>query len=424
MSRPFFDPPKPKYPFPPPPPVLQAPRAESDINVWNLLPVRSAEPPSSPVVGSAASNASCAHAEPDSLCGEAFSRDPCMPVAERLWYGQVGVFEQDLQQPGDQLPDENQAAEGCEQELRQPSIRSPAGGQASDLCSQSNHSEADHEGDLACSWQQDLDQGSQKNCSSAGSFEVVNSVPVLGQLEARVGNIVPHLGAVLVDNVSHLKLPWEQGIYKPLFEDFPFNNSLTVPGCPFAPPLAPASSGPLERAAAAVSTCRAFSAFKQLDDVSYDERMAKRAEVSLGRLVAFFDALPNECKPESWPLDYAACVEYLQASVGVRSALTIEKRSNSLVQYLRWASLEGITANLFAEATFWAYIQHLKRTFAPASRGPAVASALRFAQRVLGVRYRGAFLSRRCLGALEQLEAANGPVRQASPLIFLSFTEF
>ena len=127
-------------------------------------------------------------------------------------------------------------------------------------------------------------------------------------------------------------------------------------------------------------------------------------------------ALPPECKPEHWPSDYAACVEYLQASVGVRSALTIEKRANSLVQYLRWASLEGMSANLFAEEAFWAYIQHLKRSLAPVSRGPAVASALRFAQHVLGVRYQGIFLSRRCLGALEQLEAAKGPIKQASPL--------
>ena len=214
-----------------------------------------------------------------------------------------------------------------------------------------------------------------------------------------VKDVVPHVGATLVDNVSHLKLPWEQGIYKSLFEDDPFAGSLTIPVCPSAPVAAKDSESSKAKRACAVTPGKAFAAFKQLDDVSYDERMARRADVSLGRLVAFVQALPPECKPEHWPSDYAACVEYLQASVGVRSALTKEKRANSLVQYLRWASLEGMSANLFAEEAFWAYIQHLKRSLAPVSRGPAVAS-----------------LSRRCLGALEQLEAAKGPIKQASPL--------
>ena len=421
MPPAFFDPPKPKYPFPPVPPAVPAAEGGSELNVWTLLPIASGAASSAQPAAGPACKSDPVFAELQPLPGRVSEEDPCMPPAERLWYGQVGVFEQDLQPLGAQAVDECQDVEVCDETSQQPGVQSTAiEGQASDAGGQNVPQETIQEEewlDLATSWHLDPDQDSQKPCPSASSFEVVSSSSALDQLESQVGKVMPHLGAVLVDNVSHLKLPWEQGIYKSLFEDDPFSTAFTVPTCPSELPVASASHGPPSRTAAAIQTCKAFSAFKQFDDVSYDERMAKRAEVSLGKLVAFVNALPDGCKPEAWPLDYAACVEYLQASVGVRSALTIEKRSNSLVQYLRWASLEGITANLFSEATFWSYIQHLKRTFAPASRGPAVAAALRFAQHVLGVRNQGVLLSRRCLGALEQLEAAKGPVRQASPLL-------
>ena len=46
-----------------------------------------------------------------------------------------------------------------------------------------------------------------------------------------------------------------------------------------------------------------------------------------------------------------------------------------------------------------------------------MASALRFASHVLGVASDCNVLSRRCLGLLEQMEGAKGPLRQASPLL-------
>ena len=241
--------------------------------------------------------------------------------------------------------------------------------------------------------------------------------PLSCEQKRNLSDLVSHTGARVVDAISHLKLPWEHGLYKAIFESDPLTTSLSVP------PLhvQDGSAGPsvdfsAARASRPQPVARSLQAFKQHLDISYEDRVAKLAEVSIGKLVAFVEALPESCKPESWPAAYEECVSYLQACVGVKSPLTIEKRANSLLQYLRWAAKEGVCANIFSEEIFWTYVQHLKHTHVPVSRGPAVASALRFASHVLGVASHRNVLSRRCLGLLEQMEAAKGPLRQASPL--------
>ena len=320
-------------------------------------------------------------------------------ASERAWYGQAGVFE--AQDGVFDAQDDHQLDEldGMCMEHEQHSESCYEGGGIHVSESEENQEELVHTASWSVVSQAET---SLHDLSSAHRVELAD--------------IVLHTGACVVDPVSHLKLPWEQGLYKSLFEAEPLASTFSVP-----PLMSQDVQVGSERASCPGSVrtrpaARSLKVFKQHLDVSYDERVAKLAEVSLGKLVAFVDALPNSCKPPSWPSVYEECVEYLQACVGVKSPLTVEKRANSLLQYLRWAAKEGARANLFSEEIFWSYVQHLKRTHAPVSRGPAVASALRFAAHVLGLACPSAVLSRRCLGLLEQMEAAKGPVRQASPL--------
>ena len=54
-----------------------------------------------------------------------------------------------------------------------------------------------------------------------------------------------------------------------------------------------------EKPMRAKTAAKSLRVFKQHLDVAYEDRVAKLAEVSLGKLVAFVDALPDSCKPVS-----------------------------------------------------------------------------------------------------------------------------
>ena len=321
----------------------------------------------------------------------------CADEAERAWYGQAGVFgsEEGSRRVEDDLLEFSLEGLQCVQDFEEePRSEEPLSG-----------SEVHHSRSLPVS----------------ASWSVVSHPEILAEPSSHdqikgLADLVTHTGARVVDPIAHLKLPWEQGLYKPIFDADPLTMSLSVP--PLHTQAGSESRGADVRPAQAVRpqpVARSFQAFKQHLDVSYEDRVAKLAEVSIGKLVALVDALPRSCRPVSWPAVYEECVAYLQACVGVKSPLTIEKRANSLLQYLRWASREGVCSNIFSEEIFWSYVQRLKHSRAPVSRGPAVASALRFASHVLGIGEQRLVLSRRCLGLLEQMEASKGPLKQASP---------
>ena len=381
--------------FAPPTPKASA----VERNPWPLLadvPPFPPEPP--PFAGGAASPEPVLPPAPEPVLppGELVLSEP---DAERAWYGQAGVFE--VQEDRDPNDTEILDAESVTRDVEfDPPFE--AWGEGTGL-------------------QSSRDEEYQEELEPAASWSVVSQVEGSGQKlsstqRAKLGDLVLHTGARVVDPVAHLKLPWEQGLYKSLFEPDPLATSLSMYPSPVQDSRVTSEDASSEKPMRAKTAAKSLRVFKQHLDVAYEDRVAKLAEVSLGKLVAFVDALPDSCKPVSWPTVYEECVEYLQACVGVKSPLTIEKRANSLLQYLRWAAKEGVCANLFTEEIFWSYVQSLKRTLAPASRGPAVASALRFAAHVLGVACPRTVLSRRCLGLLEQMEAAKGPVKQASPL--------
>ena len=193
------------------------------------------------------------------------------------------------------------------------------------------------------------DEEYQEELEPTASWSVVSQVDGSAQKlsstqRAKLGDMVLHTGARVVDPVAHLKLPWEQGLYKPLFEHDPLATSLSMYPLTAQDSHVASEGASSERPIHAKPAARSLKVFKQHLDVSYEDRVAKLAEVSLGKLVAFVNALPDSCKPVSWLAVCEECVEYLQAGVGVKSPLTIEKRANSLLQYLRWAAKEGVCA--------------------------------------------------------------------------------
>ena len=114
-----------------------------------------------------------------------------------------------------------------------------------------------------------------------------------------------------------------------------------------------------------------------------------------------------------------ACVEVdlasIRAKVGTGSPKTLVKRADSLLSFVRWANVElsGLSlVDLLSESTGWQYIKSLKLCAAstPAS---TFLFAIRFAYFLLDVQSLNTFMSRRLVGASENMVLALGPIRQA-----------
>jgi len=90
----------------------------------------------------------------------------------------------------------------------------------------------------------------------------------------------------------------------------------------------------------------------------------------------------------------------LQAVLGVKSLATLIKRANSLLSFLRWLAKNGIQeVNPFTEEMVWKYLQFLRESSAPATKGDSAMSAFRFAYHILGFDSLGpAMTSRRLAG--------------------------
>eukprot|EP00435_Cladocopium_sp_Y103_P040358 s4088_g11.t1 len=75
----------------------------------------------------------------------------------------------------------------------------------------------------------------------------------------------------------------------------------------------------------------------------------------------------------------------IEAVIGTKSPLTVIKRANSLLSYLRWAAARVQPGELFfTEQLVWRYFQFLEANGDAATRASSCLSALRFAQHVLG----------------------------------------
>ena len=258
----------------------------------------------------------------------------------------------------------------------------------------------------------------------SGSPNFVVPTPKPSPLKGRpdIRSVVEQVGLRVVDPASHLRLPWETGIYKGLFENFPALSgvpSFTVPPAPFSlqiVPSEPMGSSPA-RPGPSVAPCKALRAFRCHHDIAYEARIEAVLEKSCLKLVGFLNSLELNARPHAWPAGHDDQCIYVKACLGVKSPFTVEKRANSLVHLMRWmVEYKGLLVSI-TEDGLWDYLSYLKEHAAAASKGQASISGIRFALHVLGVCFSEHVLSRRCIGFAEQMEALSRESCQASSLL-------
>jgi len=231
---------------------------------------------------------------------------------------------------------------------------------------------------------------------------------------------------------SGIKMPWEVGIFKDIFEDGPFPQQL-VPSmeissdCSFPFGVEPQLvAEKVADVAKTTSSCPVFSTcVSSADGELYEERRANLREAAIGKLLIIL----RHCLLASVTgrhiialgnveLQTAGAGDIVDAVVGVRSPATLVKRANSLLSFLRWVAKScSDVVNPFEEETLWKYFQFLRDVGAPATRADSTLSALRFAHFVLGFdSLAGAVSSRRLIGISEIMLAGKRLLKQAAVL--------
>ena len=231
---------------------------------------------------------------------------------------------------------------------------------------------------------------------------------------------------------SGIKMPWEVGIFKDIFEDGPPFQQL-VPSmeissdCSFPFGVEPQLvAEKVADVAKTTSSCPVFSTcVSSADGELYEERRANLREAAIGKLLIVL----RHCLLASVTgrhiialgsveLQAAGARDIVDAVVGVRSPATLVKRANSLLSFLRWvAKFCSDVVNPFEEETLWKYFQFMREVGAPATRADSTLSALRFAHYVLGFdSLAGAVTSRRLIGISEIMLAGKRLLKQSAVL--------
>ena len=231
---------------------------------------------------------------------------------------------------------------------------------------------------------------------------------------------------------SGIKMPWEVGIFKDIFEDGPLLQQL-VPSmeissdCSFSFGVEPQLvAEKVADVAKSSSSCPIFSTcVSSADGGLYEERRGNLREAAIGKLLIVL----RHCllasvtgrhiiSLGSVESQNAGARDIVDAVVGVRSPATLVKRANSLLSFLRWvAKTCSDVVNPFDEETVWKYFQFLKDVEAPATRADSTLSALRFAHYVLGFdSLAGVVTSRRLIGISEIMLAGKRLLKQAAVL--------
>ena len=80
-------------------------------------------------------------------------------------------------------------------------------------------------------------------------------------------------------------------------------------------------------------------------------------------------------------------LDIVGAAMGVKSPSTVLSRSNSMLAFMRWHTLELSNNELFPlrEEAAWQYLSYLKSSGASASKATSFVQACRFCHYVLGV---------------------------------------
>ena len=230
-------------------------------------------------------------------------------------------------------------------------------------------------------------------------------------------------------DVTNIVLPWETGFYKDFFSDEPFPQSL-VPAvqidefCNFGCQPEPQK---VAEVVAGVASCSApgpifASCIACVDDGFFQTKRQQLYDAAVSKLLIVLRhcllasstgrhiiALGTE------QMQVAGAPGVLQAVLGVKSPATLIKRANSLLSFLRWLAKNGNhEVNPFTEELVWQYLQFLRESSAPATKGDSAMSAFRFAYHILGFESLGpAMTSRRLVGICELMMSGKRMLKQA-----------
>ena len=230
-------------------------------------------------------------------------------------------------------------------------------------------------------------------------------------------------------NPTDIALPWETGVFREIFSDGPFDGSL-VPAmpssalCDFGLEPEPQSvAETVAKTAQFSDACPIFSrCVGSADDGPFVEMQEKLHLTAVNKILVVLRhdlhcsvtgrhilALGDESHQSSGAL---AIVE---AVVGTRAPTTLVKRANALLSFLRWFDKNNWTGlEPFCEECIWRYLQHLKDSAAPGTKGSAALSAFRFAHHLLGFDSLGPALnSRRLVGICEIMMSKKRLLKQA-----------
>jgi len=228
---------------------------------------------------------------------------------------------------------------------------------------------------------------------------------------------------------TEIVLPWETGIFKDLFSDEPFTQSL-VPTMPIgafcnfgAEPEPQMIAETVAKAAQFSDACPIFSrCVGSADDGPFVEMQSKLHLAAVNKILVVLRhdlecsvtgrhilALGNETMQE------VGAYAIVEAVVGARAPATLVKRANALLSFLRWYDKNCWTdIEPFSEECIWRYLQFLRESSAPGTKGSSALSAFRFAHYLLGFDGLGpALTSRRLVGICEIMMAKKRILKQA-----------
>ena len=230
-------------------------------------------------------------------------------------------------------------------------------------------------------------------------------------------------------NPTDIVLPWETGVFREIFSDEPFHDSL-VPAMPISAlcdfglePEPQRVAETVAKTAQFSDACPIFSrCVGSADDGPFVEMQEKLHLTAVNKILVVLRhdlhcsvtgrhilALGDEAHQSSGALSI------VEAVVGTRAPTTLVKRANALLSFLRWFDKNNWTGlEPFGEECIWRYLQHLKDTGAPGTKGSAALSAFRFAHHLLGFDSLGPALnSRRLVGICEIMMSKKRLLKQA-----------
>ncbi|CAE7390850.1 METTL21B [Symbiodinium sp. CCMP2592] len=217
------------------------------------------------------------------------------------------------------------------------------------------------------------------------------------------------------------QLPWERGPMKSIFADnlpsLPSLKGMPRRSMPEPPPVVIAPS--LSPAAKLPSPSEPIFKLvvKVVKDVGYLERREELLQVGIHKLAINLELVGNAFVPPELLHKGQVDAESLEAAIGVRSPLTLNKRVGNLANYLKWCMESCVQSGCYLhEATVWKYLSHLRHSGSPPSRGADCVSMFRFLHHVLGLDLTHILKSRRVSGITEQMRTGKGWIKQALPL--------